>query len=48
MAANRAGMTCAAIDDPDSRWQEEDKRRLARYYIQDYFDIMFQTYEELK
>lgn len=47
MAGKNAGMKVCAIDDPFSRSQEELKRELADYYIQDFDDIMNQTYEVL-
>lgn len=48
MAAARAGMGCAAVFDTFSAGEDDEKRRLADYYIRDYLDIFNQTYEELK
>ena len=40
-------MKVCAVDDAFSRNQEEKKRQLADYYIQDYDDIKNNTYEVL-
>ncbi len=48
MAGQRAGMRCAAVFDTFSASKDDEKRRLANYYIRDYLDVMNQTYEELK
>lgn len=40
LAGKAAGMTVCAVDDDFSRHMEEEKRRLADYYIHDYFDIL--------
>lgn len=40
MAGKAAGMTVCAIDDEYSRHMEDEKRKLADYYIHDYFDIL--------
>ena len=47
LAAKNAGMKVCAVDDVFSRPQEEKKRELADYYIQDYDDIKNNTYEVL-
>ncbi len=47
MAGKNAGMKVCAIDDPFSRPQEELKRELADFYIQDFDDIKNETYEVL-
>ena len=47
MAGKNAGMKVCAVEDPFSKPQEEQKRKLADYYIQDYDDIKNQTYEVL-
>lgn len=39
-AGKRAGMTVCAVDDEFSGHMEQEKRRLADYFIQDYFEIM--------
>ena len=48
LAGKRAGMKVCAVEDAFSRDQEAEKRRLADYYIQDYYDILQETYEVLK
>ncbi len=40
-------MRVCAVEDDFSRPQEKKKRELADYYIQDYQDIMNETYEVL-
>ncbi len=40
LAGKRAGMAVCAVDDPFSRHMEEEKRGLADYFIQDYFEIL--------
>lgn len=47
MAGKNAGMTVCAVDDEFSRPQEEKKRSLADYYIQNFHDIRNGTYEVL-
>lgn len=47
LAGKNAGMKVCAIDDEFSRLQENRKRELADYYIQDYNDIKNNTYEVL-
>ena len=48
IAGKSAGMKVCAIDDPFSRPQEALKRKLADYYIQDFEDILNNTYEVLE
>ncbi len=40
MAGKRAGMTVCAVEDEFSRQMREEKKSLADYYINDYFDIL--------
>ena len=47
LAGKNAGMRVCAVEDDFSRPQEEKKRKLADYYIQDYDDIEKETYEVL-
>ena len=47
LAGINAGMKVCAVEDPFSKPQEERKRELADYYIQDYDDIKNNTYEVL-
>lgn len=47
LAGKNAGMKVCAVDDWFSKPQEEKKRELADYYIQDYYDIKNKTYEVL-
>lgn len=47
LAGKNAGMKVCAVDDQFSRNQEDKKRQLADYYIQDYDDIKNNTYEVL-
>lgn len=47
LAGKNAGMRVCAVEDTFSRPQEEKKRELADYYIQDYTDILQETYEVL-
>ena len=47
LAGKNAGMKVCAVDDEFSRNQEEKKRQLADFYIQDYDDIKNNTYEVL-
>ena len=44
-AALNAGMTVCAVDDEFSRPDEAEKKRLADYFIHDYYDIKNNTYE---
>lgn len=48
LAGKNAGMRVCAVEDEFSRPQERMKRELADYYIQDYQDIINETYEVLK
>lgn len=48
LAGRRAGMKTCAVEDKFSRDQVKEKCRLADYYIQDYYDILQETYEVLK
>ena len=47
LAGKNAGMKVCAVEDNFSKPQEELKRALADYYIQDYDDIKNNTYEVL-
>lgn len=47
MAGKNAGMRVCAVEDSFSSSQEGKKRSLADYYIQDYNDVMKETYEVL-
>ncbi|MFR9064078.1 MAG: HAD family hydrolase [[Clostridium] scindens] len=47
LAGKNAGMRVCAVDDDFSRPQEDKKKKLADYYIQDYYDIKKETYEVL-
>lgn len=47
LAGKNAGMTTCAVEDAFSRDQEEEKRRLADYYITSYYDVINGTYEEV-
>lgn len=40
LAGKRAGMTVCAVDDEFSRHMDEEKRSLADYFIQDYFELL--------
>lgn len=40
LAGKRAGMKVCAVDDAFSRHMEEEKRRLADYFIRDYYEIL--------
>lgn len=48
MAGKNAGMKVCAVEDDFSKIQEEKKRELADYYIDNYYDIQNGTYEVLK
>ena len=47
LAGKNAGMKVCAVEAPFSKPQEERKKELADYYIQDYDDIKNNTYEVL-
>ena len=47
LAGKRAGMRTCAVEDAASMDQREEKRRLADYYIQDFYDILRESYEVL-
>lgn len=47
LAGKRAGMKTCAVEDAFSKDQEREKRQLADYYIQDYYDVMQERYEVL-
>lgn len=47
LAGKNAGMSVCAVEDDFSKPQEEKKRALADYYIQNYDDIKNETYEVL-
>lgn len=47
LAGKRAGMRTCAVEDAFSSGQRENKRRLADYYIKDYYDILQERYEVL-
>lgn len=47
MAGKNAGMKVCAVEDAFSKPQEDLKRKLADYYIQDFDDIKNKTYEVL-
>lgn len=47
LAGKNAGMSVCAVEDDFSKPQEEKKRALADYYIQNYDDIKHETYEVL-
>lgn len=40
MAGKNAGMQVCAVEDAYSKRQEADKRRLADYYIEDYYEVL--------
>lgn len=46
LAGKNAGMEVCAVDDDFSRPDDDQKRRLADYYIHNYFEIMDHTYEK--
>ncbi|MGN1140533.1 MAG: HAD family hydrolase [Oliverpabstia sp.] len=48
LAGKRAGMRTCAVEDVFSRDQMNEKRQLADYYIQDYYDVLQERYEVLK
>ena len=45
LAGKNAGMEVCAVDDAFSRPLEAEKKRLADYFIRDFYDIPGQTYE---
>ena len=45
LAGKNAGMVVCAVDDDFSRRDEQEKKRLADYYIRDFYEIMNKTYE---
>lgn len=47
LAGKNAGMKTCAVEDAFSKSQESRKRELADYYINDFYDIMKETYEVL-
>ena len=47
-AGKNAGMEVCAVDDLFSRQDEEEKKRLADYFIHDYFEIRDNTYERCR
>lgn len=48
MAGKRAGMEVCAVKDPYSEHVVKEKREIADYYIDTYYDILNGTYETLK
>ena len=40
MAGKNAGMQVCAVEDAYSKRQEAEKRRLADYYIEDYYEVL--------
>ena len=46
LAGKNAGMEVCAVDDDFSRRDEQEKKRLADYYIHDFYEIMNGTYEK--
>lgn len=48
LAGKRAGMEVCAVKDPYSEKVVEEKRKIADYYINTYYDILNGTYETLK
>ena len=45
LAGKNAGMEVCAVDDAFSRPDEEEKKRLADYFIHDFYEIRDNTYE---
>ncbi len=45
LAGKNAGMEVCAVDDPFSKPDEEEKKRLADYFIHDFYEIRDNTYE---
>lgn len=48
LAGKNAGMEVCAVDDPFSRPDESEKKRLADYFIRDFYEILNGTYERCK
>ena len=48
LAGKNAGMEVCAVDDEFSRPDEVGKKRLADYFIHDFYDIMNHTYERCR
>ena len=48
LAGKRAGLRTCALEDVFSRDQMNEKRHLADYYIQDYYDVLQERYEVLE
>lgn len=46
LAGKNAGMEVCAVDDDFSRQDEQEKKRLADYYIHDFYEIMDGIYEK--
>ena len=40
LAGKRAGMKVCAVEDAFSKKQEKEKRELADWYIQDYYEVL--------
>ncbi|MGN0398673.1 MAG: HAD family hydrolase [Blautia sp.] len=47
LAGKNAGMRVCAVEDPYSVTQREEKKKLADYYIDNYYQILDHTYEVL-
>ena len=47
LAGKQAGMEVCAVEDSYSAGQREEKKKLADYYIENYFQILDHTYEVL-
>lgn len=48
LAGKRAGMEVCAVKDPYSQGSVKEKKEIADYYINTYYDILDGTYEILK
>lgn len=48
LAGKNAGMEVCAVDDAFSRPDEEEKKRLADYFIHDFYEIRDNTYERCR
>ena len=48
LAGKRAGMEVCAVEDSYSQGSVKEKREIADYYINTYYDILDGTYETLK
>ncbi len=46
LAGKNAGMEVCAVDDEFSKADEPEKKRLADYFIRDFYEIMNHTYEQ--